>query len=257
MWGGAFAYNAFFSLFPLIILFITVASFFIDRARATTGIIGYVERYVPMSGEMHRHIFDTITGVVTARKQAGATAFLFLFVMAVQCFTTLIKATNRAWGTTVRNWWRLPMKSVILFGALAGAVFLGSAVPVLAVMVKDWLFTGYDFSSRLFGLGSLFIPLITVFFSLSLVYKFAPRRSTRFTEVWVGALCATILLRVAEQLFVIYLKNVWAVNAVYGTFGGIMALLLWIFLSGCVFIFGACMCAAQAETLSQGMHTSG
>ncbi len=35
-------------------------------------------------------------------------------------------------------------------------------------------------------------------------------------------------------------------NAIYGAFGGIMALLLWICLSGCIFIFGACLCAAQA-----------
>ena len=33
-------------------------------------------------------------------------------------------------------------------------------------------------------------------------------------------------------------ENTGAVNAVYGTFGGIMALLLWIYLSGCIFIFG-------------------
>src|SRR5665213_1521175 len=36
-----------------------------------------------------------------------------------------------------------------------------------------------------------------------------------------------------------------AANAVYGVFGDIMALLLWIYLSGCVFIFGACLCAAR------------
>jgi Ca2+-transporting ATPase len=36
-------------------------------------------------------------------------------------------------------------------------------------------------------------------------------------------------------------------NAIYGTFGGIMALLLWIYISGCIFIFGACLCAAQTE----------
>ena len=41
-------------------------------------------------------------------------------------------------------------------------------------------------------------------------------------------------------------------NAVYGAFGGMMALLLWIYLSGCVFIFGACLCAGQAEALAAG-----
>jgi len=50
-------------------------------------------------------------------------------------------------------------------------------------------------------------------------------------------------------------------NAVYGAFGGIMALLLWIYISGCVFIFGACLCASQAGsrtgprlTTMQPMH---
>jgi len=63
----------------------------------------------------------------------------------------------------------------------------------------------------------------------------------------VAALCATVLLQAADSLFVIYLKYFATLNAVYGAFGGIMALLLWIYLSGCIFIFGACLCAAQAE----------
>lgn len=56
-------------------------------------------------------------------------------------------------------------------------------------------------------------------------------------------------MRAAESLFVIYLKDFARLNAVYGALGGIMALLLWIYLSGCVSIFGACLCAAQAEAL--------
>ena len=38
---------------------------------------------------------------------------------------------------------------------------------------------------------------------------------------------------------------------VAGKFGGMLALLLWIYLSRCVFIFGACLCAGQAEALEQ------
>jgi YihY family inner membrane protein len=96
---------------------------------------------------------------------------------------------------------------------------------------------------------------LVVFLSLSLFYRLAPRRPTRFAEVWVAALCATALLQAAESLFVIYLKNFATLNAVYGAFGGIMALLLWIYLSGCIFIFGACLCAAQAERRSTPAET--
>lgn len=253
-WAGAFAFNAFFSLFPLIVLFVTIASFFIDRDRAGTVIIGYMEQYVPISGEMQRTIFDTIAGVVHARGKAGAVALLLLVWAAIQCFTTLISATNRAWGAAAYNWWRLPMKSLALFGIMAVAVLLAVEVPVLATMAKAWLFPVYDLRSWVYRLGRFIIPLLAVFFSLGLFYQFAPRRRTRFDEVWVGALCATVLLRTAESLFVIYLKNFASLNAVYGAFGGIMALLLWIYLSGCIFIFGVCLCAAQAETLPLSRH---
>jgi Ca2+-transporting ATPase len=200
---------------------------------------------------MQRHIFETIDGVIKARKQAGAVAFLIIAWAALQCFITLICATNRAWGTTVYNWWRLPLKSLVLLGITAGMVLLGMAVPVMAKMANDWLFPANDFSSWVYTLVSLVIPLLVVFLSLSLFYRMAPLRPTQFAQVWAAALCATAFLQAAESLFVIYLKDFATLNAVYGAFGGIMALLLWIYLSGCIFIFGACLCAAQAEGCSE------
>jgi YihY family inner membrane protein len=255
-WAGAFAFSAFFSLFPLIVLLVTVASSFVDRDRAGKEVIAYLESYVPISGDMQRHIFDTIAGVIKAREQAGAVALLILVWSALQCFTTLICATNRAWGTPVYNWWRLPLKSLLLLGITAGAVLLGMAVPVLKRMARGWLSPAHDFRSWVYGLGSLSIPLVVVFFGLSLFYRLAPRRPTRFAEVWAAALCATILLRAGESLFVIYLKDFATLNAVYGTFGGFMALLLWIYFSGCVFVFGACLCAGQAEALARPAGTT-
>jgi Ca2+-transporting ATPase len=74
--------------------------------------------------------------------------------------------------------------------------------------------------------------------------------------VWVAAACATALLQATQSLFVVYLKHFATLNAVYGVFGGIMALLLWIYLSGCGFIFGACLCAAQAEGRSAPAPTA-
>ncbi|MEO8331231.1 MAG: YihY/virulence factor BrkB family protein [Gallionella sp.] len=253
-WAGAFAFNAFFSLFPLIVLFVTIASSFIDRNRAGTEVIRYVEKYVPISGEMQSYIFDTLAGVVNASGQAGLVAFLLLVWVAIQCFTTLISATNRAWGAEEYNWWQMPMKSLVLFGIIVFAVLIGIAVPVLGVMAEGWLFPMHDFRAWVYRLGSFFIALSTVFFSLSLFYKLAPQRHTRFAEIWVGALSATVFLWAAESLFVIYLKDFATLNAVYGAFGGIMALLLWIYLSGCIFIFGACLSVAQAEMLSLSMH---
>lgn len=58
--AGAFAHYAFFSLFPMILLFVTVASVFIDRAQAGTAVIAFIKSYVPINGEMQAYIFNTI-----------------------------------------------------------------------------------------------------------------------------------------------------------------------------------------------------
>jgi len=247
-WAGAFAFNAFFSLFPLIVLFVTIASFFVDRERAGNEVIAYLESHVLISGPMQHQIVETIAGVIGARERAGAIAALILLWTALQCFITLIIATNRSWRIPGHNWWRLPLKSLVLLGSTAGAVLLGLAVPMLLRMTKAWLFPTHDSSSWVYGVGAFLIPSMVVFLGLSLFYRLAPRRPMRLSEVWAAALSVTVLLRVAESLFVIYLRNFGTLNAVYGAFGGVMALLLWIYVTGCIFIFGACLCAGQAET---------
>ncbi len=246
-WAGAFAFNAFFSLFPLCVLFLTIASVFIDRDRAGNEIFTFLESYVPMSDTLQSDVSDTIDGVVNARGKAGVVSFLILVWAGIQCFTTLICATNLAWGTAVSNWWRLPLKSLVLLGITVGTVLLGMAVPVLIRLTRGWLFAESDFNPWVYALGSFFIPLLVVFFTLSLFYRLAPRQPKRFSQVWFPALCATALLQAAEGLFEIYIRNFATSNVAYGAFGGIMALLLWIYISGCIFIFGACLCSAQAE----------
>jgi len=246
--AGAFAFSAFFSLFPLIILFVTIASVFISYDTAGKAVIGYAERYVPLSGEMQRYIFDTIAGVVKARSKASATAFLMLLWAAPQFFTTLVTSANRAWGTEADNWWHQPLKSISLLFIMVCAVLMGIGLSIMAKVAHAWLSSVFHYLPWIYKLGAVLVPWTVIFVSLALFYKLAPWRRTRFSEIWPGALCATALLQLSETLFVVYLKHFAALNAVYGTFGGIIALLLWIYLSGCVFIFGACLCAAQAET---------
>ena len=179
-WAGAFAFNAFFALFPLMVLFVTIASSFVDRDRAGKEIIAHMESYVPISGEMQGHIFDTIAGVIKAREQAGVIAFFILLWVTLQCFVTLIYATNHAWGAAMHTWWRLPLKSLVLLGITAAAVLVGMALPVLATMAKDRLFPVNDFRSWLYASLSLLShvnltnnvslsPQITVFDSMRLV----------------------------------------------------------------------------------------
>jgi YihY family inner membrane protein len=103
-------------------------------------------------------------------------------------------------------------------------------------------FPGWMFA-RMFQL----IPWLVLFYGLIMIYRLAPSRVTRFSEVWLGALAATLLIWIGERLFLLYGVHFASFNALFGALGGIVVFLLWIYLSSSVCVFGVCFCTALAE----------
>lgn len=248
--AAAFAYSFVLALVPALILFVTAASFFMDHGRAAGAVLSYVGNFVPAAGGPEGRVFEAVSQLIKGRGAAGLFALLMLVWAAAQLFTTLIQASNRAWGTTGGNWWKLPLKSVALLGILTFGVVCGVGIPMLAKLAAGALHSRYILPTA-HKLSLLFVPWLAVFFSLTFFYKLAPHRRTKYSEVWLSAFCAAVLLYWAQSLFVFYLRHFSAFNAVYGAFAGVIALLLWVYVSGVIFIFGACLSAAQASTRGQ------
>jgi Ca2+-transporting ATPase len=105
----------------------------------------------------------------------------------------------------------------------------------------DLHLTGKVIDLSRYGLGA-----VVLFYSFSLLYMIAPRRRVKFSQVWLAALLVTVALQVCQIAFVNYLPRV--VNyGIYGAFGSLMLLLLWVYASGIIIIFGGCLCAARAQ----------
>ncbi len=245
--AAVFAYYAFFSLFPLVILAVMISSFFADQDRAAREVIGYFKNYAPLDAQLNQDVFDVITGVVKERGKATIIVPLIFFWGAFRFFNVLIRAVNRAWGTRAGKWWRLPLKNILLLAITGLTILLGLGTPVVARLARHWFFSTYEFVSWMYEAAVVIGPLLALFLGLSLLYKLAPCRPTRFAEVWIAALAAAAALCVLESLFVIYLRIFSKFNLVYGAFGGMMSLLMWIYLSGCIIVLGACLSAAQAK----------
>ncbi len=256
--AASFAYYAFFAMFPLILLLITIGTSFLKtpaaQAEATAKIVEYVSNYIPLEAEDATTVINTINGVVKSRKSAGLIAIGVLLWSAMRFFQALVRGVNKAWGTKEYSWWRLPIKNLFMTGILASALLLGVVAPSVLRAVEDlyWKHSrqvGLDFSIvwYLFEFAKFGIPLLVLFYGMSMFFKFAPRRKTLFTEVWSAALFVTISLEILQRLFVLYTRNIGQFNALYGTFGSVVALLLWIYLSGSIIILGGCISAARYE----------
>jgi len=172
-------------------------------------------------------------------------------------FHALVRGVNRAWGTYEYPWYRLPFKNLIMVGILASVLFIGIIVPAIIQGIETYVWTHESTEEfgriiQTFGVyARLLLPSLVMFYGFTMFYKFAPRQHPLFGEVWFAALMVTLALQWLRNVFVVYAQNVRHFQSVYGVFGGVMALLMWIYLSGTIIILGGCLCAVQAEVLGR------
>ena len=258
--AASFAYYALFSLLPLLVLLITIGTRFLgDRTHATNEVLNLVSQYIVVDLGSAEQVKATVYGFMQSRLGSGLISFGILTWCSLRFFHSLVRAVNSAWGTHEYNWWRLPLKNLLMVSVLASALLIGLVAPAILNGFEKYYSAHRDAFANDFGFGgwavrtarSLLPPLL-LFYSLALFYKFAPRRKTTFREVWIEALLVTAALGGLQKLFIFYAGSVAKFNVFYGTFGSVVALLLWIYLTGTVIIAGGCLCASRAE-IKQGL----
>jgi YihY family inner membrane protein len=254
--AAAFAYYLLLSFLPLVILLVTAGSLFVERDVATQAVVQWVKHYIPLTGGQEHSAVGTIGGMLAARGQISLAAIPFLLWSALQLLGMLIRTTNRLWHSPTYNWWRLPLKSLALLGITVSAVLIGILLPGMARMFREWLTTRLGLPGWMFATLFQLIPWLVLFYGLIMIYRLAPSRATRFSEVWLGALAATLLIWIGEWLFLLYMVHFGSFNALYGALGGIVAFLMWIYLSSCFCVGGICFCAALAEVRGEALRPS-
>jgi YihY family inner membrane protein len=239
--AASFAYYAFFSLFPLVLLLVVVGTFFVpDRLQAARDVVRQVQEYVPLQSKDKAVLVDTIDHAIENGWRAGIFGVLALVWSALRFFQALVIGVNRAWGFKDYNWWKLPLKNLFMIGILISALLLGLLAPLIFNRLKTLFYLDLNL---IVGLLPAILPPAILFYGLLMFYKFAPRRPARFGQVWIAALMATLFLELGQNVFEWYLGAFTSFNALYGVFGTIMGLLLWIYFSGVILLLGGCIAA--------------
>ncbi|MCB1087747.1 MAG: YihY/virulence factor BrkB family protein, partial [Verrucomicrobiae bacterium] len=192
--AAAFAYFLLLSLLPLAILLMAAGSWFVEREVATQAVVELVNQYTPLTSEQERETVSTVRDWLNARGKISLAALPLLLWGALNFLHALIRTTNRVWHAQTYNWWRLPLKSFGLLGITASAVFIGILLPAVAGLARRWLAPHPGIPQWAFTLIFHLIPCLVLFYGLIMIYRLAPNRPTRFSEVWLGALAATVLI---------------------------------------------------------------
>lgn len=247
--AASFAYYAFFSLFPLIVLLVTTVggSLLKDQATASRTVTDMLQQYIPLSPVDQLAIVKTVDGFIAGRGSAGVVAFVTLAWSSLRFFQALTRGVNRAWGTKEYSWWHLPIKNLGMVALFASGMVLGGILPTVLTVVRRFTPQKIWVIPIFFDIALSAVPFVILFYVILLFYKYAPRTQVSIRDAVLPALSIAVMLKIVQYFFGIYLRSYSNFNIIYGTFAGVMALMLWIYITGSLLIFGGCLCAVRKE----------
>jgi len=250
--AAALAYFTMFSLFPLLLALIAAGSFFLEGERVQQEVVRSVMQIVPISAELIRSNVDQ---VLERRGTIGVVGLVGLIWSGTGVFTVLLDHINRAWdGAEERSFVekRLLGLGIGIFGIVAALLMLSFlSTPVLNVLPRlEIRFDGRVpiFNRPLWTLISSGLPVVLTFLTFLALYRWGPKTDVRWSEAVWPALFVALTWEVAKRVFAWYVSSdLVRYRLVYGSLGAVVALLLWIYVSGMLVLFGAHLSAAIAR----------
>jgi membrane protein len=239
--AAAIAYYTLFSLFPLTLLLISLASFVLNSQEAQDRALAVVAGYFPAAVELVR---TNIERVLQLRSTASVIGIIGLVWAASGMFGSLSRAINLAWDVdTPRPAWaeRALAAGLVLLSATLFFLSLYSAPAIrLVSRVSNLLLSGSPVSPSLVTrLTRNILPYLLTALSFSFFYTILPSTHVAWLEVLPGALLAALAWQVAQIAFSLYLGTFATYNLVYGSVAAVIALLLWSYISGVIILLGA------------------
>jgi len=234
------AFYAMLGLFPALIALVTIYGLVADPAT--------IERHVESMVEAVGPAGEVIGGQMEAIGQASSGALGFGLVASLLgvLWTAsagmhgLIRAINIAYDEPESRSF-IRQRGLALVMSLAAIVFVIVAIFLIGVVPVVVGFLGLGTVGQILAeVGRWVVLAGAVVLAVSAIYHFAPDRDpARWRWVTPGAIAAGLLWLVGSALFSVYVVNFGSYNETYGALGGVIVLLLWLFLTAFTVLLGA------------------
>lgn len=239
--GAALAFYALFSLAPLLLVAIWLASFFVGRDAAQVALISQLSSIL---GESAAHAIEELMSSAGSPADGFMPALIGFFTLVLGATTVLSELRKQ-----LDRIWRAPKESsrglkgflatrffaflivlgvgVLLLASMSLSAFLAAAGELLFAKSKATMFA-MDFAAS-------FI-VVTVLFAL--IYKVLPSIRIAWRDVWVGAAVTSVLFWIGKSLIGLYLAKAGVASG-FGAAGAVVLLVVWVYYSAQIFFFGA------------------
>lgn len=245
MMGAALAYYSLFSLAPMLLIALTIAGMIFGENAAK----GELEHQ--LTGYFGAGVASSIQSLLTAMQnnQGGNFGAVVIGIVAIlfgssSVFNTLKIALDRIWNVeqpraanlkTIVLGRLLALAMVIVVGLLLlSSLIISTAISRLAAFATEVL----PVSPQALQFSDLGITFLLLSILFAIIFRYLPDVRIGWSNVILGAVGTAVLFAIGKFLIGLYIARGGMASS-YGAASSVLVLLIWIYYSAMIFLFGA------------------
>lgn len=239
--GAQLTYYLILSVFPFLIFFLSILKF---TPLADAGVLERLLAVLP--GDTQKILYDIITEIMKngnfALLSFGALGALWSSSNGIM---SVIKSVNRAFDLEeARPFWRLRGLSIVFTISLYIVLITAFSILIFGEVFFNLIFISYTWPSYvIWKILKVLLPLIFIGIMLSFLYKFSPSIkegvNIKFSDTIPGSIFSSIGIILFSSIFSFYVNNFGNYSKSYGSIGGLIVLLIWLYSISIVIVLGA------------------
>jgi membrane protein len=247
-YASSIAFFALLSLFPFLLLSLSVLGMFTASEHDRAVVLDFVLRYFPRQ-------FDFVTIQIDAFRQRttalGIVGSVVMVWATLGFFGSITTAVNYAWRVEKQfGYWKHKLVSLLMLVAAGLLMVIGLLLLSARTVVKaTWFASVLAKSPRLGFFESFIVEWATTLIFISvvgLIFYFVPNARVRFKDVWPGAVVTGMLWRLALMGFGWYVRDLSRFS-VHGSVAAVVVFLMWVYLSSVILLYGVEFTVAYAR----------
>jgi membrane protein len=242
--AAAITYFSLFSLFPLLIVTISILTSFLDELAVQAAIQEWLDTVPPIPlGQL----MEEVEVILQAHGSINLIAVAGFLFAASGMFYSILLTVNIAWDIeTIRS--RMKSRLLALVLALAIAVVVVLMLILLSIMRLVFSIIFPFLGNPLISLLPI-VGLTLIFFG---IYKYGPATKVEYRSALIAAVLVSLAVELSTNIFSWFLSSEWSsYQLLYGSLGAIIGFLFWIYVLNLIILSGAYLSEAMQDRWSQ------
>jgi membrane protein len=228
--AASLAYTILFAFAPLIIIIISMLSYFTIFDTLTQEMESFVfSNFVPHTGNI---ILSYLVDFQNQAKKLPWASFCFLFFTSIMLLINMETHLNELWNLKQHRHYGL---SILIHWAI---LMIGPLLLCISLFISSYLVSASLFTQKIISHSLIVAPFICSTLAYTFLYQTLPSCKVRLLDSLMGGVFSAILFEGAKVGFAFYTEIFHSYQLLYGALATIPLFLLWLYCCALTFLFG-------------------